>query len=132
MKAMIFVMMMSLFVATGCSSKKKEVESTVSNEVEQVETAMEEKVEEVKEVMAEKVEEMTETSSEMASSMTCTVGSDERTIEIVKGDSPKCEVFYTKSGEKLSIAKANWDVSYCEKVLGQVKGNLESSGFSCN
>ena len=58
MKAMIFVMMMSLFVATGCSSKKKEVESTVSNEVEQVETAMEEKVEEAKEVMTEKAEEI--------------------------------------------------------------------------
>lgn len=125
MKSIILAMIVSLFVV-GCSSKKKEVETTVNEEVQQVQEAAEEKVEEVKTTVEETVD------AEATSKLTCSVGSDERTVEIIEGDSPKCEVFYTKNGERLSIARANWDVAYCTKVLNQVKGNLENAGFSCN
>lgn len=127
MKVTLLMMIFSLLVVTGCSSKKKEVEENVNNEVEQVQTTATETVEEVKEEVAEVVEE-----TEAASSYACSQGSDERMIEVVKGDNPKCEVFYTKNGEKVSIAHANWDVTYCDKVVNQVKTNLTNAGFSCN
>lgn len=128
MKAIFLTMILSLFMVAGCSSKKKEVETTVNNEVEQVENT----VEEVQEEVTEAVNTAKEMSSETASSFTCSLGSDQRSVEIVNGESPKCEVFYTKNGEKLSVARANWDFSYCEKVASQVKGNLDNAGFSCN
>lgn len=136
MKLLLVGMILSLFVVTGCGSKKKEAETTMADKAEQMESKSEEMVEEAEEQAEEmvesaeeKVEEMT---SKSASSFNCSLGSDERMIEIVAGENPKCEVFYAKNGERLSIARANWDASYCDKVAGQVKGNLENAGYSCN
>ena len=136
MKLLLVGMILSLFVVTGCGSKKKEAEPTMADKTEQMEEKSEEmaekaeeKTEEMADAAEEKAEEMT---SEVASNFNCSIGSDARTIEIVNGENPKCEVFYTKNGERLSIARANWDASYCDKVAGQVKGNLENAGYSCN
>ena len=138
MKLLLVGMILSLFVVTGCGSKKKEAESTMADKAEQMESTSEEMVEQAEEKAEEmadsaeaKAEEMT-SSTEAASNFNCSMGSDDRTIEIVNGENPRCEVFYTKNGERLSIARANWDSSYCDKVAGQVKGNLENAGYSCN
>lgn len=137
MKLLLVGMILSLFVVTGCGSKEKEAETTMADTTEQMESKSEEmveeaeeKVEEMADAAEEKAEEMT--SEKMASSFNCSLGSDDRTIEIVNGENPKCEVFYSKNGERLSVARANWDASYCDKVAGQVKGNLENAGYSCN
>ena len=135
MKLLLVGMILSMFVVTGCGSSKSESEATMSDKTEQMESKseeMSEKAEEKSEEMASESEEEMVSEATSAKSYSCSLGSDERMIEIVEGENPKCEVFYTKNGERLSIAKANWDSSYCEKVSGQVKGNLENAGFSCN
>lgn len=138
MKLLLVGMILSLFVVTGCGSSKSESESTMSDKAEQMESKSEEMMDKAEDKAEEMAEEAEEAAEEMVSeattakSFSCSLGSDERSIEIVEGENPKCEVFYTKNGERLSIAKANWDASYCDKVANQVKGNLENAGFSCN
>ena len=60
----------------------------------------------------------------------CKLGEDSRTLILQKGDK-RCEVHYTKSGNKEQIAWAEQTPSLCDKVFDQVKTTIEKGGFQC-
>jgi len=60
----------------------------------------------------------------------CEKGDDKRVVTVVpKGDG--CELYYSKFGDSGVIASSAIQVEHCEKVQGNVRKNLEASGFSC-
>jgi len=69
--------------------------------------------------------------SESAGKATCKIKGDERVIEVTKTSDNGCEVTYTKFGESKSVANAQNDMAFCQEKMSQIKGNLESAGFSC-
>ncbi|MCB0357128.1 MAG: hypothetical protein KDD40_08980 [Bdellovibrionales bacterium] len=62
--------------------------------------------------------------------VTCLVNDDQRTILLDK-QPQRCEVFYTKFGEKSQVAWAEATPSLCRDVLNKIKTNIESKGFKC-
>lgn len=64
-------------------------------------------------------------------STTCTAGSDTRVITTIDRKEGGCGNVYTKFGNKMTIALANNDMTYCDKVHDNVKSNLETGGMNC-
>ena len=64
-------------------------------------------------------------------STTCTSGSDTRIIATIDRKEGGCGNVYTKFGNKTTIAMANNDMTYCDKVHDNVKSNLENGGMNC-
>lgn len=60
----------------------------------------------------------------------CTVNKDTRLVEFDKSDK-RCEIHYTKFGEKMQVAWAENTPSICNDVFSKIKSNIESKGFKC-
>ena len=63
--------------------------------------------------------------------ITCVRDSDERLMEIVESQPKGCSLYYTKSGERSSIASSSHASSHCESVRDRIKKNLEDAGYKC-
>lgn len=64
-------------------------------------------------------------------SVICSWQKDLRELHHVARANGGCEVIYKKQGEDKVIAQAKRDISYCQKILNNVRGNLERAGFKC-
>lgn len=69
-------------------------------------------------------------------SLTCKMGSETRTITKAITPNPAagediCQVVYTKDGQDNTIANAKHELAYCDKIVNQVRGNLENAGWTC-
>ena len=75
------------------------------------------------------VEAKTETTE--GGSVTCKSGNDVRTLTKTKPEGKACAVMYKKGDSESSVAEANSDGAYCDKVVEKIKGNLASAGYTC-
>lgn len=108
------LLLLPLFlVACGSSGKKaeKEMKDTAKAEMQKAETKKES-------VMA------------AAGDISCNLGSDTRTLQVVKNDSG-CVLQYTKSGAISEVASGGVGSNHCDNVANKIKGNLVSAGFTC-
>ncbi len=70
-------------------------------------------------------------SEEASSYFLCKNQKTVRTIRIEKDtDENKCVAFYTKAGIDREVGRAQ-NVSTCEKVVENIKGNLEAANWKC-
>lgn len=60
----------------------------------------------------------------------CVVNKDKRLVEIDES-TQRCEVHYTKEGEKSQVAWAESTPSICSEVFARIRTNIESKGFKC-
>ena len=60
----------------------------------------------------------------------CTVNKDTRLVEFDKS-TKRCEIHYTKFGEKMQVAWAENTPSICNDVFAKIRTNIESKGFKC-
>ena len=60
----------------------------------------------------------------------CVVNKDKRVIKMDKSQK-RCEVHYTKFGEKSQVAWAENTPSICSDVYDRIRTNIESKGFKC-
>lgn len=60
----------------------------------------------------------------------CTVNKDTRVVEFDKS-THRCEIHYTKFGEKMQVAWAENTPSICSDVFSKIRSNIESKGFKC-
>ena len=61
----------------------------------------------------------------------CVRDSDERLMEIVEAQPKGCSLYYTKGGERSSIASSTNANTHCESVRDRMKKNLEEAGYKC-
>ncbi len=80
--------------------------------------------------LEEKAAKTDEKAKENNFAFNCKLGQESRTLILQKGDK-RCEVHYTKSGNKEQIAWAEQTPSLCDKVFDQVKSTIEKGGFQC-
>ena len=59
---------------------------------------------------------------------TCLVGKDKRTVRLDKKDK-RCEVQYTKYGDKQEVAWGQATPAICEKAFNSIRTNIEGSGY---
>gem|GEM_PF-3297811 len=63
---------------------------------------------------------------------TCTSGGASRTVTVLDiADNGGCGVVYTKDSNPRTVAMAKNDMSYCDKVFENIKGNLSAGGMDC-
>lgn len=60
----------------------------------------------------------------------CTVNKDTRLVEFDKS-TKRCEIHYTKFGEKMQVAWAESTPSICSDVFAKIRTNIEAKGFKC-
>lgn len=77
-----------------------------------------------------KLEESMKAAATAEEAVTCVVNKDKRLITMDK-KTKRCEVFYTKFGEKSQVAWAEATPSICTDVLGKIRKNIEDKGFKC-
>ena len=65
------------------------------------------------------------------SKFTCAAGDDLRTVAVLDGNDGGCGVVYNKMGSDKTIAVANYEMDFCQKVQNKVKVNLEAANFTC-
>lgn len=63
-------------------------------------------------------------------SYVCIVKKDTRLIELEKTPE-RCEVHYTKFGDKAKVAWAESTPSLCGDIYAKIRTNIESKGFEC-
>ena len=139
MKLTTIYLTVALAVA-GCASKetaKTDAEKAVEKAATEQKTKVTQKIESKKEKAQKPVVEAQEgvesaATAEAFGSVTCKSGGDERTVATHKTETGGCEVKYTKNGETNSVANAVSDETYCNGVVGKIKGNLEAAGFTCS
>ncbi len=61
---------------------------------------------------------------------TCMVNKDTRLVEFDRS-AQRCEIHYTKFGEKMKVAWAENTPSICTAVFSKIRTNIESKGFKC-
>ena len=61
---------------------------------------------------------------------TCLVGKDQRLITFDQGKK-RCEIHYTKFGERSQVAWAQATPTICTEVYGKIRKNIEDRGFTC-
>lgn len=61
---------------------------------------------------------------------TCDVLKDKRLITLDKNEG-RCEIHYTKFGEKAQVAWARATPSLCTEVFARIRKNIEDRGFQC-
>ena len=69
--------------------------------------------------------------SESGLSYACLVGKDVRKVETEKS-TKRCEIHYTKFGEKSQVAWAEATPKICSRVRDQIRKNIEAKGFKCD
>jgi hypothetical protein len=61
----------------------------------------------------------------------CEKKGDVRKLSVKSTPEGGCELLYSKSGQKTSIAKSAYHTGHCEKVFEKTKANLEKGGYAC-
>ena len=64
-------------------------------------------------------------------SYACKVGKDIRKVE-TEATTKRCEIHYTKFGEKSQVAWAEATPKICSRVRDQIRKNIEAKGFKCD
>ena len=124
-------MALSILLLVGCSSAKKEADST-KDKMKSEAAAVQAKAEGTVDKIKKEVGEQTKTGDEIVSSLSCTNSDkkDTRTLEVAKvGDG--CRVYYTKFGVKKSAATSRHGVKHCETVKENIQKNLIAAQFQC-
>ena len=111
LRSIVGIVLLSAF-AVACASKEKQ-------------TALDINKQEITDVKSEKKAE-----EKPALTYTCIVQKDTRLIELDKKDS-RCEVHYTKFGDKAQVAWAEATPSICSDVYAKIRKNIEDKGFEC-
>lgn len=62
---------------------------------------------------------------------TCLVGKDKRQVTLDTSNK-RCEVHYTKFGDRQQVAWAESTPSICEDAFSNIRSNIEGSGYKCN
>lgn len=129
MRSLITFCLVTLFLA-NCSSKPTASGATagVDTAVKAGQTAA---TTEAETATTEVTKAAKEATAAVEGAVTCSKGKDERTLSVVKPEAGGCEVSYSKFGEAQTVASAKGDASYCESVVAKIKGNLETSGYTC-
>lgn len=65
-----------------------------------------------------------------ATAYNCMVQDDKRVITLDK-EAHRCEVHYTKFGNKTQVAWAQATPSICKDVFSKIRKNIEEKGFKC-
>ena len=113
-KLFIFASAAMLMFSTACSHSKKN-ESKIDTPKVQA------KVENKEVAKNQKLADKT---------INCLVGQDQRVISLDK-EPNRCEVHYTKFGEKSQVAWAEATPSLCTDVFKNIRSNIEEKGFKC-
>jgi hypothetical protein len=82
-------------------------------------------------ILSTKVSIRAEPSTESGKLIDCSKSEDKRSLSIRETPVGGCEVLYRKTGQTASIANAEHALSVCERVVANVKANLERVGFTC-
>ena len=61
---------------------------------------------------------------------TCVVSGDERLVTLSK-QPKRCEVHYTKKGERNQVAWAEAHPDICQSAYDKIRQNIEAGGFKC-
>lgn len=61
----------------------------------------------------------------------CKLNNDEREISIVQDPEGPSSVVYKKNGEEKTVAYAQNDGNYVERVAEKIQSNLEAASFTC-
>lgn len=108
MRQLIICVIGTVFLlATACSHKQK-----------------------VSDLQPEVVKVVSKENSKDDKSLKCIVGKDERSILLDK-EPKRCEVYYTKFGEKSQVAWAEATPSLCTEVFQKIRTNIEEKGYKC-
>ena len=81
-------------------------------------------------VEAKQVEQKVETKQAEAKAYTCLVGKDQRLVTLDQREK-RCEVNYTKFGDKQQVAWAESTPSICDNAFDKIRTNIEGSGYRC-
>ena len=110
-KFVIFLSSIGLLLTVACAHKAEKPAAETKAEMKQEATVVKKQIKKDK-------------------SITCLVNKDSRIISLDK--KPKrCEVFYTKFGEKAQVAWAEATPSICTNVMQKIRKNIEEKGFKC-
>ena len=83
-------------------------------------------------VEAEKKTDKKEEAKDKEIAYTCLVGKDKRVVTLDKEDKQKrCEVHYTKFGDRQQVAWAESTPDICDKAFNNIRENIEGSGYQC-
>lgn len=117
MRTSLVILMAAFFSLTvSCAHKKVE------------ETHAAKKDEAKKEVIVAKKELKEEKTDR---SFSCLVGEDERLVTLDRQEK-RCEVHYTKSGDRQQVAWAENTQDICDRAFNSIRSNIEGNGFKCN
>lgn len=61
----------------------------------------------------------------------CELGEYRRELKNLRQDDGGCRVIYTRDDEKQTVAEADNDLSHCDRVINNIRSNLEEAGFEC-
>ncbi len=121
----ILALACTLAIASGCSSAKKEVESTAAGtSAPSAEPAK--AVAEVKAASASKSNSMGGLKM-----VECKKKGDDRKLEIVEKNGG-CELQYTKMGKTETPATQMSGTAKCDEVLDRIHKKLTAAGYECN
>lgn len=119
----------AILLITSCAQSQKSQVSDSQTEMQKVET--EDINKKISKEVEQKVQQTVSPPSAPQSILTCKAGSDVRILEILSEDQKSCQLQYTKNGDTKTVAKANFNLSYCETVQTRISQKLETAGFSC-
>ena len=111
--AMIVFLMGALGMTVSCAHKQKD------------QAQAEQKLEAKKIITVKAVDK-----DKKQEAFTCLVGKDQRTVTIDR-KAKRCEVHYTKHGEKQQVAWAESTQDICTKAFSNIRGNIEKNGYKC-
>ncbi|MCJ8276323.1 MAG: hypothetical protein HRT44_05755 [Bdellovibrionales bacterium] len=112
MRASLVILLMGFFSLTiSCAHQEQKAE-----------------IKETKQTAVAKTEVKKETKNR---SYSCLVGKDERHVSLDR-QSKRCEVHYTKDGERLQVAWAESTQDICDRAFNSIRSNIEGNGFKCN
>ncbi len=136
----------SIFALAACSSAPKEEEAAPAEETPAVQaenkttpdTPADTSASDSKESMAMDSGSGTDMSGGFPdvegterSGATCKNGGDERMVSVIDTREGPCGVVYTKHGNKGTVAYAQNDMGFCDKVFDNIVSNLTGGGFDC-
>lgn len=67
-----------------------------------------------------------------APAVSCAKGSSVRTLDLKATAENGCEVLYSRDGKKSSVAQSAHGTQHCQKIMSNIKENLEKSGYKCD
>ncbi|MCB0394443.1 MAG: hypothetical protein KDD25_07780 [Bdellovibrionales bacterium] len=116
----ILVLIWTLVLVAGCETAPKK-DSSESAKAADAKSKMD---------GAKKALKSASAGGTVSGTVTCSVGGDERVIEVVENDGG-CVLRYTKVGKTTEPASAKNGTDYCNSVASKIQDNLKIAGFTC-